>query len=137
MASKRKTWMPVSPRRAKPKAPDSIKHILKEKAEEIIENVLKQKHIKPPPTGNDFNYLVDIYAKWHRNYFYFCAKYSCPGPNAISSSFETKFARIEYVGNERFNLSYMRHTEQWWEIYQELPMPECLKLIVEEPHFVP
>ena len=137
MASKRKTWAPVSPRRSKPQVPDTIKHILKEKADEIIENVLKPEHIKPPPTDNDFNYLVDIYSKWYRNYFYFCAKYNCPGPNAISPSFETKFARMEYVGNERFNLSYMRHTEQWWEIDQELPMLECLKLIAEEPHFMP
>ena len=114
-----------------------MKRILKEKADGIIENVLKPEHIKPPPTDNDFNYLVDIYSKWYRNYFYFCAKYNCPSPNAISPSFERKFARMEYVGNERFNLSYMRHTEQWWEIYQELTMLECLKLISEGAHFMP
>ncbi len=44
---------------------------------------------------------------------------------------------MEYVGNERFNLSYMRHTQKWWEIYQELTITECLKLIVESPHFIP
>ncbi len=137
MASKRKTWMPASQRRKKPQVPDSIKLILKKKADEIIENVLKPKHIKPPPTDNDFNYLVDIYSKWYRNYFYFCAKYNCPSPNAISPSFETKFARMEYVGNEKFNLSYMRHTEQWWEIYQELPMLESIKIIADDPQFIP
>jgi len=137
MASKKKTWMPAAPRRTNPQVPDSVKRMLKEKADEIIETVLKPEHIKPPPTDNDFNYLVDIYSKWYRHYFYFCAKYNCPSPNAISPSFETKFARMEYVGNERFNLSYMRHTEQWWELYQELPMLDCLKLIVEEPHFMP
>ena len=137
MVSKKKTWMPASPRRTRPQVPDSIKRILKEKADGIIENVLKPDHIKPPPTDNDFNYLIDIYSKWYRNYFYFCAKYNCPSPNAISPSFETKFARMEYVGNERFNLSYMRHTEQWWEIYQELTMLECLKLIAEGAHFMP
>ncbi|HCS91670.1 MAG TPA: hypothetical protein DIW77_16900 [Chromatiaceae bacterium] len=129
--------MPASPRRAKPQVPDSTKRILKEKADELIENVLKPEHIKPPPTDKDFNYLVDIYSKWYRNYFYFCAKYHCPSPHAIAPSFETKFARMEYMGNEKFNLAYMRHTEKWWEIYQELTMPECLKLIVEEPHFMP
>ncbi len=137
MASKRKTWMPASQRRKKPQVPDSIKLILKKKADEIIENVLKPKHIKPPPTDNDFKYLVDIYSKWYRNYFYFCAKYNCPSPNAISPSFETKFARMEYVGNEKFNLSYMRHTEQWWEIYQELPMLESIKIIADDPQFIP
>ncbi len=137
MAGKRKMWIPSSPRKTKSQVPDSIKRSLNEKAGEIIENDLKPKHIKPPPTENDFNYLVDIYSKWYRNYFYFCAKYNCPSPSAISPSFETKFARMEYVGNEKFNLSYMRHTEQWCEIYQELPMFECIKIIAEEPHFVP
>lgn len=137
MASKKKIWMPASVKRTKPKVSDDLKHSLKEKADEIIETILKPKHIKPPPTDNDFNYLVDIYSKWYRNYFYFCARYNCPSPNAISPSFETKFARMEYVGNERFNLSYMRHTQKWWEIYQELTITECLKLIVEEPHFIP
>ncbi len=137
MASKSKTWMPASQRRKKPQVPDSIKLFLKKKADEIIENVLKPKHIKPPPIDNDFNYLVDIYSKWYRNYFYFCAKYNCPSPSAISPSFETKFARMEYVGNEKFNLSYMRHTEQWWEIYQELPMLESIKIIADDPQFIP
>ena len=137
MANKRKTWVPASPRRTKPQVPDSTKRILKEKADEIIENVLKPEHMKPPPTDNDFNYLVDIYSKWYRNYFYLCAKYNCPSPQAISPFFETKFVRMEYIGNEKFNLSYMRHNEQWWEIYQDLPMLDCLKLIVEEPHFIP
>ena len=137
MANKRKTWGPSSLRQKKPQVPDSIKLRLKEKADEIIENVLKPEHIKPPPTDNDFNYLIDIYSKWYRNYFYFCAKYNCPSPNAVSASFETKFARMEFVGNEKFNLSYMRHTEQWWEIYQELSMSESIKIITEEPHFIP
>lgn len=137
MASRKKTWGLASPKQVRPKVPDAIKHSLKEIADKVIEDNLKPAHIKPPPTDNDFNYLVDIHAKWYRNYFYFCGKYNCPSPNAISPSFEEKFARMEYVGNEKFNLSYMRHTDQWWEIHQNLSMLECLKLIEEDPHFMP
>ncbi len=137
MPRKKKTWMPAAPGRTNPQVPDSVGLTLREKANEIIEKVIKPKYIKPPPTDNDFHYLVDIYSKWYRHYFYFCAKYNCPSPNAIVPSFETKFARLEYVGNERFNLSYMRHTDQWWELYQELTMLECIKSIAEEPHFIP
>jgi hypothetical protein len=137
MAGRKKTWMRVSPRRVSPQVPDAVKRVLKEEADDIIANVLKPEHIKPPPTDNGFNYLVDIDAKWHRHYFYFCARYNCPSPNAIAPSFETKFARLEYIGAKKFNLSYMRHTEQWFELYQELPMRECLRLIAEDPHFMP
>ena len=137
MASKRKMWIASSPKQKKPQVPDSIKNTLSEKADKIIENILKPEYIKLPPTDNDFNYLVEIYSKWYRNYFYFCAKYNCPSPNARLDSFETRFARMEYVGSENFTLSYMRHTEQWWEIYQEIPMIKSLKIITDEPHFIP
>ena len=137
MAINRRTWAPTSPKQKKSQVPESIKRSLSKKADELIKEVLNPKHIKPPPTDNDFNYLVEMYSRWRQNYFYFCAKYNCPGPNSISPSFETKFARMEYVGNERFNLSYMRHTEQWFEIYQRISMEECLRIIAEEPDFIP
>lgn len=137
MVSKKRIWLPASQKRLKPKVPDSVKSELKSRADEIIEHIIKPKHIKSPPTDSDFNYLVDVYTKWYRNYFYFCAKYNSLGPNAISPSFETKFARMEYIGNDQFNLAYMRHTGEWWEIYQELSLLECLSLITVEPHFIP
>ena len=56
------------PKQTKPKVPELVKSALKEKSDEVIENTLKPKHIKTPPTDNDFNYLVDIYTKWYRNY---------------------------------------------------------------------
>ena len=129
--------MATPAKRTKPKVPDALKKALQEKADQVIEDTLKPKHIKPPPTDNNWNYLTDISSKWYRSYFYFCATYACPGPNAISPSFDTKFARMEYVGGEKFNLSYMRHTGQWWEIYQDLTMLECIERILNEPHFVP
>ncbi len=129
------TYKPVKPSKAR--VPDEIKTILKTKANELIKTILKPMHIKQPPVNNTFNYIVDIYSKWYRNYFYFIAKYSCPGPRAITPFFETKFARIEYINNNCYNLSYMRHTEQWWEIYTDLTIDECLKAIRDEPHFLP
>jgi len=137
MAKKRKIWIAAPLKRVKHEAPDFVKRILKEKADEIIEKTLKPRHIKPPPADIDLNYLADIYSKWHRNFFYFCATYNSPSPDAISPSFETKFARMEYADNEKFHLSYMRYTGQWWEVHRDLPMPECLQLITEEPLFIP
>jgi len=78
-----------------------------------------------------------VYTKWYRNYFYFCATYCSPGPYASAPSFETQFARLEYVGNQQFHLSYMRHTGQWWEIYTALSVEECFEAIRDEPHFLP
>ena len=104
---------------------------------QYIIDVIKPRSVKPAPTTNDYNYIADIHSKWYRNYFYFCATYICPSPNAISPSFETKFARMEYVADNKFNLAYMRHTEQWFEVCQDISMDECLKSIEENPIFVP
>jgi hypothetical protein len=133
MAKSRKTWVRSPSKHAN--LSDDGKADVTTRAKDIIDIVLKPKHVKPPAKDNRFNYIVDIYSKWHRNYFYFCAKYACPGPNAIAPYFEDKFARLEYVGNNQFNLAYMRHTEKWWELYTELSLVECLKAVRDEPHF--
>ena len=136
MANK-KSWQVTAPKKATPSAPSSTKSLLKEKADKLIDYVLKPTYVKPISTISDHNYIADIHSKWYRNYFYFCAIYNCPSPNAISPSFEAKFARIEYIADNKFNLAYMRHTEQWFEVFQDISMDECLKLIEENPNFTP
>ncbi|TVL99766.1 MAG: hypothetical protein CV087_16645 [Candidatus Brocadia sp. WS118] len=133
----KKLWVYNPPKPAKPKVPEAIKIEVEKECNELVETVLKLKHIQPPPKDNQFNYLVDIYTKWYRNYFYFYAKYHSPGPYSIAPYFETGFARLEYAGNSKFNLSYMRHTNQWWEIYQGLTLQECILAVKDEPHFIP
>jgi hypothetical protein len=125
------------PKPAKPKVPDLLKGQVQAQADALVEEVLKPKHIQPPPKGERFNYLVDIFTRWHQSYFYFCATYRTPGPNAISPSFEIRFAPHAYAGNDRFDLSYMRHTGQWWELYSGLTLDEALAAIRNEPHFLP
>jgi len=136
--AKSKKMRAFSPlKQAKPKLSNAVKANVTAQANYLIDTVLKPKHVEPHAGDERFNYIVDIYSKWYRNHFYFCSKYACPGPNAISPYFDAKFARLEYVGNEYFNLSYMRHTGQWWEIYTELSLVECLDAIRDEPHFLP
>ncbi len=127
MARKNKKMWVYSPAKPpKPKVPETEKQLISEKCNQLIESELKPKYIKPPPTDNDWNYLVDIFGKWYRNYFYFCSTYNCPSPNAISPSFEDKFARLEYMGKDSFNIAYMRHTGKWWEIFQGLTLEQSL-----------
>ncbi|CAG0941698.1 hypothetical protein ANRL1_00644 [Anaerolineae bacterium] len=97
--------------------PEQVKIDVHMKTDQLIATVLKSKHIQPPPKDNDSNYIIDLYSKWYRPYFYFCAKYCSPRPHAISPFFETKFARLEYAGTDRFRLAFMRHTEEWIEVY--------------------
>jgi hypothetical protein len=132
----RKTWRLSPPRKLRNKVPESVKARVQEKADDLIRSTLKPEHIKPP-TDARFNYVVDIYSKWYQSYFYFCATYRSPAPNSISEFFESRFARLEYAGNEAFNLSYMRHTGQWIELFTNLTLDECLESIKNEPHYLP
>ena len=104
-----KMWVYSPPKSPKPKVPDPLKAEVTAKAEKLIQE-LKTEHVKKPQKDFKWNYIVDLYTKRFKNYFYFCAKYACPGPNTLSPFFETRFARMEYVGDRRFNLSFMRHT---------------------------
>lgn len=137
MSKQKRIWMKNPPKPAKPIIPPTLKADVEQKAQVLVEKFLKPTYIQQPPTEQRFNYLIDIWTKWYRGYFYFCSTYASPGPNALSPSFEGRFARLEYVGNRHFNVSYMRHTGQWWEIFTNLTIDECIETIRNEPHFHP
>src|SRR5947207_570357 len=115
--------------------PEALKMEVTTRANELIDTVLKPKYIQPPPENPQFNYIVDIYGKWYHSAFYFCTTYCCPGPNAISPSFESKFARMQYAGKDRFHLSFMRHNGEWVELYTDQTVDECLTAIKDDPWF--
>jgi len=137
MARKPSAWVYSPARAPKQKVPEALKKDVEARASQFVTDVLRPKHLKPAPKDTDFNYLVDISTKWYRHYFYFCATYCSPSPHAIAPSFETKFARLEYLGEQKFQLSYMRHTEQWFALYIGLSIEECFAAISDQPHFFP
>ena len=137
MPRARRTWAYRPPKPPAPTVPAAVKVAVHDQAEQLVETVLKPQHIKPPPRDSRFNYLVNIFTKWHRQYFYFCATYAVPGPTAIAPFFETKFARMEYVEDGRFNLAFMRHTGAWVVLYYGLSRDECLEHIKDDPFFYP
>ncbi len=137
MAAPRQPW---NIRPAKKTAPlaDSVKTEVETKARDLIEKVLKPKHVLPPEEGEEFNYITDIGAKWFRNCFYFFSTYACRGPNALSPSFESKFARMEPLGDGTFALYFMRCTgKEWVGVFDALSVDECMKSIQDDTWFVP
>ncbi len=135
MARPREPWN-IRPAKHHAPVPAPTKAEVEAKAKDLIEKILKPKHVQPPQEGVQFNYITDIGAKWYRNYFYFFSTYACPGPNALSPTFEAKFARMEYVGNGQFALYFMRHTGEWVGLYDALSVDECMKAIQDDPWFM-
>src|SRR4051794_4436855 len=95
-------WVYDSKSRAGTKPPDRVKEEVSKAAEPILED-WRHRYIKEVPKDHQFNYLIAVFTRWRGNYFSFCGTYACPGPNALSPSFETCFARLEYLGPLVFN----------------------------------
>jgi hypothetical protein len=112
MAEPREPWS-IHPAKKRASVTGSFKAKVEARAKDLIDSVLKPKYVQPPPAGEQFNYIIGIEAKWYRNYPYFFSIYACPGPNALSPTFESKFARMEPLGGGKFALSFMRHTGEW------------------------
>ena len=104
-------WAPRKP--TPPPVPDVLKAEVEAKANALIRDFLKPTYVERPPKDKRWNDLTGISTKWHRSFFYLIGMYASPGPYALSPTFESKFARIEYVGDGRFNLAYFRHTGKW------------------------
>lgn len=138
MAKKKlpKTWMlPTTSRPAKSPVSERIRADLDARATKLVEVVLKPRYMRPPPKKPRFNYITDVWVKWIGSAFYFGTTYTCPGPNAISPSFESRFARMEHLGGGRFALSYMRHNDKWSRLFPSLTVDECLDAIENDWHF--
>jgi hypothetical protein len=124
---------PSEIKKIKPKAPEELIQYLQKKGNKIVEKIFKPKYLLTVSEEQTLNQIIDIYAKWHRSSFYFCVKYKCP-PDAHRQSFENKFVRLEYLGNDEFQYSHMRHTGKWNPIFK-MTTDECLKHVASEVPF--
>jgi hypothetical protein len=132
-----KRWVYSPKSGPKPKVPEDVKRHVQERCDTFVETTLKPHRIQPPPDDALFNYIVDLYNLWYRNFFYFCAKYRCPAPNCISEFFEVHYTRLEYTGQDTYTLAYMRHTGKWQVVFTGLSLDECISTIKSMEIFWP
>jgi hypothetical protein len=104
--------------------------------ESLIADVLLPKYL-PEVTPSEFNYPIAIYGKWHGNNYRFITRYRSDQPNSFTPEFEAPFARLEYASRNRFNLSYHRHTGEWYCLFRWITLHEALALIADGMHFHP
>ena len=131
-AKKMWVWAPKKP--AKPVIPDAEKKSTEARCVALIER-MKPQWIQPP--SEQWGYVSDVYGKWYRSYYYFCALYRYDSPQFVRPEAETKFARLEYAGPGKFNLAYFRHTGQWFEVFEQLSLEDCLEQVEKNSIFLP
>lgn len=111
------------------------KSSIEDQCKPLIKRLKTQYILKHP--NNRFNYLVDIYIKWYRDYLYFCGKYKSESPLRRLDEFEYKFARLKIIKPNSIQISYMRHTGKWFFIASDLTLNECLEMIEDTPTLHP
>ena len=115
--------------RAGNKPSEAEKRAITAACEGFIVDVLKPRFL-PEVRPSEFNYCVDIFGKWHGNKYRFMQRYRNDLPyQYVEPEFIAPFARLEYVGRDRFDLSYFRHTEQWWPVDRGVSLAEALELL--------
>jgi len=91
----------------------------------------------PEVRPSAFNYPIAIYGKWHGTNYRFITRYRSDDPTSVSPEFEPPFARLGYLGRDRFELSWHRHTGEWLCLHRRIPLAEALRLIETEGYFQP
>ena len=135
MVQPREPWN-IRPAKKRASVTASLKSEVETKAKELIENVLKRNYVQPAKEDEQSNYIIDIGSKWYRGYFYFFTTYACPAPNALSPTFEWRFARMEPLRGGKFALYVMRYTgKEWVGVIDALSVDECMKAIQHDDWF--
>jgi hypothetical protein len=115
-----------------PTATESQKLAITKDFEPLVEEL--KKNLRPLPEPQQFNHCIDVFSKWHRNYFYIMQKFKT-GENSYTDFFEAGIARLEYYGEAKFNVSFFRYTGQWVPIYENMSTEDVKKAILEDEWF--
>jgi hypothetical protein len=112
------------------------KSVITAACEKFIADVLKPRFL-PEIRPTQFNYPIAIYGKWHSNKYRFITRFRSDDPRSYEREFEAPFARLEYLSRNRFDLSYHRHTGEWFCLFERVSLAEALDLIANDSHFRP
>ena len=113
----------------KPSAADKL--AIAAACEKLIAEVLRPRFL-PEIRPTQFNYPISISGKWHGNKYRFVTRYRSGHDDNRGQEFESPFARLEYRGPARFDVSYFRHTEEWFCIRRSLTLVQALREIETE-----
>jgi hypothetical protein len=105
--------------------------------EKFVVEVLRPRFLPKIRRNAEFNYPIAIYGKWHGDKYRFITRFRSDDPRSIEPEFEAPFTRLEYVGRDRFDLSYLRHTGQWFCLFRSVSLAKALELIEGQGHFHP
>jgi hypothetical protein len=104
--------------------------------QQLINEVLKPRFL-PLIRPTKFNYPIDIQGKWHGTRYRFIQRFRSGFPENFNEEFDAPFTRLDWVGRDRFDVQWHRHTGAWFCLYRRLSLTEALKAIETDGHLHP
>jgi hypothetical protein len=122
----RKIWMKTPPRPQKPDAAE--KQAITAACEAFITDVLKPRFL-PEIVPTAWNYPVDIRGAWSGGRYRFFQRYRSGMEENAGEEFDAPFARVDRMAPDNFDIYWMRHTGQWWRLYQGVSLAKALVIL--------
>jgi hypothetical protein len=94
----------------------------------FIDEVLKPRFL-PSIRPTEFNYPIDISGKWHGSRYRFLQRYRSGFPENLGEEFDSPFARLDWIGRDRFDIQWFRHTGTWHRLYRDVSPAGALKIL--------
>ena len=104
--------------------------------EGFIETVLKPRFL-PAIRPTEYNYPINIHGDWRAGRYRFMQRFRSGMQHNAGFEFDAPFTRIDYKGPDKFDVYWMRHTGQWWQLYWGLTLDEAFRMILEDPNLHP
>jgi hypothetical protein len=96
--------------------------------ERLIDEFLKPRFL-PVIRPTQFNYPIDILGKWRGANYRFIQRYRSGFPENLGEEFEAPFARLDWVGLDRFDIQWRRHTEAWFRLHHGLTLVKAVETL--------
>jgi len=96
--------------------------------QQFIDTVLKSRFL-PAIRPTDFNYPVDISGKWLGHWYRFIQRYRSGFSENRGEEFDSSLTRLDWVGRDRFDIQWHRHTGEWFGLYRGQSLTEALRTI--------
>jgi hypothetical protein len=132
----KKVWRKVVKKPPPAKPTEAEKVAIVAACEAFIRDVLKPRFL-PEIKPTEFNYPIDIFGDWRAGRYRFLQRYRSDSFNRIRDEFDAPFARLDFMGPDRFDIYWMRHTGQWWPLHRDVTLEQALRLMIDDGHLHP
>lgn len=96
--------------------------------ETLVRDVLKPRFLSEiRPT--QWNYVIDIRGAWAAGRYRFMQRYRSGMEENRGEEFDAPFARLDWMGPDRFDIQWMRHTGKWWRLHAGVTLAEALRIL--------